>query len=217
MTNNITELVFILDKSGSMYPLVHDTVGGYNSMLAKQRKEPGTAYVTTTLFNESISCVHDRLTLDEIPDLTEDDYIPGGCTALIDAIGSTIEHIETIHKYAREEDVPEKTVFVIITDGKENTSHIYNIETIKSMIETKQTQNQWEFIFLGANIDAIETASSFGIRQEQAANFHADDQGMTKVFEAVSCAVSSARCARPVDAKWKKDIEKDFNTRERKK
>lgn len=217
MENKKTELVFILDKSGSMNPLVQDTIGGFNSMLDKQRKQPGTAFVTTILFNTKTTCIHDRVLLSEVSDLTEDDYDTFGCTALMDAIGSTIEHIETIHKYAREEDVPESTIFVIITDGLENSSRKFRVTDIKEAISKKQKEDGWEFLFLGANIDAMEEAETIGISRAKAANFHADDQGVTKVFEAVSCAVSSARCARPVDDKWKKDIDKDFNTRKRKK
>jgi len=215
MKNNVTELVFILDKSGSMFPLVNDTLGGFNSMLEKQKSQPGRVYVTTVLFNTEICRIHDRIPLADVPHMTENEYVPGGCTALLDAIGSTVEHIETIHKYARPEDVPENTMFVIITDGMENASHRFRGHEIKSMLQKKQKENGWEFIFLGANIDALDEAESIGISRAKAANFHADDRGMTKVFDAVSCAVSSARCAGPIDSAWKAGVDDDFKSRKK--
>ena len=212
MENNITELVFIIDESGSMHPLVADTLGGFNSMLEKQRAREGAAYVTTVLFNTELRRIHDRLPLREVPQLSRADYSPGGCTALLDAIGDSIGHIETIHRYARQEDVPESTMFVIITDGMENSSHRFTAPRIKELIGKKKEEG-WEFVFLGANIDAVSEARNIGISSEKAVNFHPDKKGMTKVFEAVSCAVSHARCAKPLSADWKADAEADFESR----
>lgn len=213
MKNNVTELVFIIDKSGSMHPLVSDTLGGFNAMLNKQKAQDSPAYVTTILFDTEITRIHDRVQLADVPFLTEADYIPGGCTALLNAIGSTVEHIEMIHKYARPEDVPASTIFVIITDGMDNSSHKFSARQIKRMISRKREEAGWEFIFLGANIDALGEAESIGISNEKSVNFHADGIGMTKVFNAVSCAVSSARCAAPLSEDWKKEVETDFYSR----
>ena len=162
MKNNITELVFILDRSGSMSGLESDTIGGFNSMLRKQKGEPGEAFVTTVLFDTRFERKHDRVKLEDVPELTAHDYIPGGCTALLDAIGDTIRHIVNIHRYAREEDVPEKTVFAIMTDGMENASHRFTRDEVKRMIEHEQEKYGWEFLFLGANIDAVQTAGGIG-------------------------------------------------------
>ena len=210
MKNNTTELVFIIDKSGSMHSLVSDTLGGFNSMLKRQKALDKPAYVTTVFFDTVITRVHDRMKLASVPFLTEDDYIPGGCTALYNTIGSTVEHIDNVHKYARPEDVPDATIFVIITDGMDNSSHKFSSLQIKSMISRKQEEAGWEFICLGANIDAFDEAESLGIGRENAANFHPDTAGMTKVFNAVSCAVSHARCAKPLPADWKEEVEADF-------
>lgn len=161
--NNVTELVFILDRSGSMAGLESDTIGGFNAMLEKQKKEPGTAYVSTVLFNNFGCVLHDRLEVQKVPPMTDADYQVGGCTALVDAIGDAIHHIGNIHKYARPEDVPHRTLFVITTDGMENSSHHYDSDTVKRMIERQKAKYGWEFLFLGANIDAVETAQHFGI------------------------------------------------------
>ena len=215
MGNNITELVFILDMSGSMQPLTADTIGGFNSMLAKQRKEPGTAFVSTVLFNTESTVIHDRLPLEKVPELTNSDYIPGGGTALLDAVGGAIHHIGNIHKYAREEDVPDKTLVVITTDGMENNSRSYDITKVKSMIERQQTKYGWEFIFLGANIDAAETAGSMGIDRRNAVDYRADSKGSGLVFGAIDKVMTFARrgmsCCESDE--WREELDEDFAER----
>ena len=160
--NTITELVFILDRSGSMSGLESDTIGGFNAMIEKQKKQDGDCYVSTVLFDNESRVLHDRIKLADVPKMTDEDYTVGGCTALIDAIGGAIHHIGNIHKYARPEDVPAHTMFVITTDGMENASHRYSSEEVKKMIERQKTKYGWEFLFIGANIDAVETAKHFG-------------------------------------------------------
>ena len=213
MKNNITELVFILDRSGSMSGLESDTVGGFNAMINKQKKEDGAAYVTTVLFDTRFDRIHDRLRLEDVPALTEKDYVPGGCTALLDAIGDTVRHIAQIHKYARAEDVPEKTVVVITTDGLENASRLYRLDEIKKLIEHEQEKYGWEFLFLGANIDAIETARGIGISADRATNFMADTRGIDLGFEAVTNAIHSARCGAPMAEDWSAQVENDHKNR----
>ncbi len=159
----MTELVFILDRSGSMSGLEADTIGGFNSMIAQQKKEAGEAVVSTVLFANDSTVIHDRLPLGEVPPLTEKEYFTCGCTALLDAVGGAIHHIGNIHKYARREDVPEKTMFIITTDGYENASHRYDYERVRRMIERQKEKYGWEFLFLGANIDAAKEAARFGI------------------------------------------------------
>ena len=215
MKKNLTELVFILDRSGSMAGLEGDTIGGFNSMLRKQRQTPGEAYVSTILFDNTSQVIHDRLPLGQVPDLTEREYYVRGCTALLDAIGQAIKHIGNIHKYARPEDRPEKTLFVITTDGMENASRRYSYEKLKAMIERQQEKYGWEFIFLGANIDAAREAARFGITEDRAVNYHADHQGTAVIYEAVSEAVCSVRCSQPLQQDWKKKINKDYSSRSR--
>ena len=213
MKNNITEIVFILDKSGSMSGLEKDTVGGFNSMLNKQRGEDGTAFVSTVLFDNESHVLHDRVPLDEIGEMSERDYLPSGCTALLDAIGGAIHHIGNIHKYARKEDVPEHTIFIITTDGMENASHRYSADKVKKMIERQKEKHGWEFLFLGANIDAISTAKNIGISADRAVDYHCDSEGMATNFCAVTSAISSVRCSRPLSAAWKADIVADYQKR----
>ena len=201
MKKNLTELVFILDKSGSMAGLEADTIGGFNSMLKKQKKQDGEAFVTTVLFDNEIQT-----------EMTDDDYVPGGCTALIDAIGKTIEHIKNIHKYARKDDVPESTVFVITTDGMENASREFSSAKVKKMIE-KQKSEGWEFLFIAANIYAVETASGFGIDSDRAVNYHADKKGTGVLFEAVGAAIGSARKKASIPENWSAEIEDDYKSR----
>lgn len=215
--NNITELVFILDRSGSMSGLEADTIGGFNSMLAKQKKQEGRAYVTTVLFDHEIETLHDRIPLRKVKPLTGRDYTVRGCTALLDAIGDTIKHIASIHRYARKEDVPANTMFVITTDGMENASRRYNSEEIKKMIEKEKAKYGWEFLFIGANIDAVETARTYGIAKDRAVNYHADSKGTGVVYEAVSEAVGNMRCSAPIQANWSDKINNDYNNRKRRK
>ncbi len=210
MKNNVTELVFILDRSGSMQGLERDTIGGFNGMIEKQKKEAGECYVSTVLFDDVSEVLHDRVKLNDVPQMTDKQYTVRGCTALIDAIGGAIHHIGNIHKYARPEDVPEHTMFVITTDGMENASHHYDSEQVKNMIKRQQEKYGWEFLFIGANIDAVETAAKYGIKKERAVNYNADGEGTHVLYESVSDAVMSFRTSQPLQANWSKKINDDF-------
>ena len=212
LNNNITEIVFILDRSGSMSGLEKDTIGGFNAMIEKQKKQDGKAYVSTVLFDHESVVLHDRLPLEQIKPMTEDDYTVRGCTALLDAIGGAVKHIGNIHRYARPEDVPEHTMFVITTDGLENASRKYNSRDIKRLIESKKEEG-WEFLFIGANIDAIETANDYGISADRAVNYNADSQGTGVVFEAGSVTVAKFRGGQKVAPCWSKKINDDYNNR----
>ena len=209
----MTEMVFILDRSGSMAGLEADTIGGFNSMIAKQKKEAGEALVSTVLFDRDSTVIHDRLPLEKVPPMTEKDYFARGCTALLDAVGEAIHHIGNVHKYARREDVPEKTLFIITTDGYENASRRYSYETVQRMIERQKTKYGWEFLFLGANIDAVETAKHFGIGADRAVNYHSDHKGTQLNYEVLSEAVSAVRCSVPLGTNWKKRIDEDYESR----
>lgn len=211
--NNTTELVFILDRSGSMAGLEADTIGGFNSMIEKQKKQDGKCYVSTVLFDDRIEVVHDRVELHSVDKMTEDDYFVRGCTALIDAIGSSIRHIANIHKYARPEDVPQNTMFVITTDGMENASHQFSSDEVKRMIKKEKEKYGWEFIFIGANIDAVETAKQFGIGSDRAVNYHADSKGTEVLYNTVSQVVSNVRMCAPMQTNWSDNINKDFKSR----
>ena len=213
MKNNITELVFIFDRSGSMSGLEGDTIGGFNSMIGKQKTVEGKCYVTTVLFDSDYERIHDRVDLSEIPPLTEKEYFVRGCTALLDALGSTISHIAKIHKYSRPEDVPEHTTFVIMTDGMENASRRFDSDTVKKMIEHEKEKYGWEFLFLAANIDAVETAGRMGIRADRAVNYHADRRGTSVVYDAVSDTILHARVCGAVPADWRRKIDEDNNSR----
>lgn len=210
--NDTTELVFILDRSGSMAGLEQDTIGGFNSMLEKQKKEVGECFVTTVLFDHEIMTLHDRLRLADVPALTDSDYAVRGCTALIDAIGMTVKHIEDVHRYQRPEDVPAHTLFVITTDGLENASKEYSADKVRKMIEQKK-KDGWEFLFIGANIDAVGTAKGFGIDADRAVNYHADHKGTAVLYNCVSKAVSGVRACAPMKADWCAEIEEDFESR----
>ncbi|MBR4702857.1 MAG: VWA domain-containing protein [Oscillospiraceae bacterium] len=215
MKKNCTELVFILDRSGSMAGLEPDTIGGFNAMIEKQKKEAGECHVSTILFGSDSQVVHDRLPLAEVPPMTDKEYFVGGCTALLDAIGGAVKHIETIHKYAREEDVPKHTLFVITTDGMENASRKFSSDEVKKLIRRKQEEG-WEFLFLAANIDAVETARSFGIGEDRAVNYTPDAAGTQLNYEVVGEAVASFRASRPLAKSWKARIEEDHRSRGKK-
>ena len=215
MKKNALELVFILDRSGSMSGLEKDTIGGFNAMLERQKQLEGEVFVSTVLFNHVSSVLHDRKSIRRVAPMTGRDYVPAGTTALLDAIGGAIHHIGNIHKYARAEDVPEKTMFVIMTDGMENASRSYDSRRVKEMIRRQEEKYGWEFMFLGANIDAVETGASFGIRPERAVNFHCDAQGTAVNYDAISRTVASVRRCGAVPSDWKATIERDYDARKR--
>lgn len=213
MKKNLTEIVFILDRSGSMSGLEADTIGGFNSMIEKQRKESGEALISTILFDNVSEVLHDRVPVQKVAPMTDRDYFVCGGTALLDAIGGAIRHIGNIHKYARQEDVPEHTLFVITTDGMENASRRYDSETVKKMIERQKKKYSWDFLFLGANIDAVETARHFGIDADRAVNYHPDHEGTQLNYEVLSAAVSAVRHSAPLGRDWKRRIDEDFRSR----
>ena len=201
MKNNITELVFILDRSGSMAGFEADTIGGFNATIEKQKKQDGKVYVSTVLFDNESKVIHDRVDISEIKPMTCEEYQVGGCTALLDAIGGAIHHIGNVHKYARPEDVPKHTIFIITTDGMENASYRYSSREIKEKIQRQTEKYGWEFIFLAANIDAVETAERIGIRRERAANYRQTKRGVEKSYFAMSEAITAVRacCAEQID------------------
>lgn len=213
MRKNLTEMVFILDRSGSMQGLEKDTIGGFNGMIEKQKNVEGEALISTVLFDHESVVLHDRINIREIHPMTDKDYTVRGCTALLDAIGGAIHHIGNIHKYARNEDVPEKTVFVIITDGMENASKHYTADRVKEMIERQKTKYGWEFLFLGANIDAVETAKQFGIGKERAVSYRSDSVGTELNYKVVSEAMCAMRCSASIPDNWKEQIEEDMKRR----
>ena len=222
MNEKLTELVFIIDESGSMSGLESDTVGGFNSLIEKQKREDGEAVVSTVMFSDQSRVVHDRVGLQTISPMTSDDYTPGGCTALLDAVGDAIHHIGNVHKYARDEDRPGKTLFIITTDGMENSSHRYSYSEIKKKIDRQKEKYGWEFLFLGANIDAVAVAGRMGIQRDNAVNYECDEAGTSLNYEVLERAVTRARAlsvpdflegAAFVGGGWKDDIEKDFKKR----
>lgn len=214
--NNTTELVFILDRSGSMSGLEADTIGGFNAMIEKQRKEEGECYVSTVLFDNVSEVLHDRVKLSEIKPMTDSEYTVRGCTALIDALGGAIHHIGNVHKYARPEDVPAHTMFIITTDGMENASRLYTSERVKQMIKRQKEKYGWEFLFIGANIDAVETASRYGIDRDRAVNYNADKEGTRVVYESVAKAVCSVRNCKSLSEDWSAEIDEDYRKRGKK-
>ncbi len=216
MKNNITELVFILDRSGSMAGLESDTIGGFNAMIEKQKKQEGVCFVSTVLFDNESEVLHDRVKLSEIKPMTSKDYTVRGCTALIDALGDAIHHIGNVHKYARPEDVPEHTMFVITTDGMENASRRYSSEKVKAMIERQKEKYGWEFLFIGANIDAVETAAQYGIGADRAVNYNADKEGTSIIYESVSNAVCKMRANARLTSDWSSKINEDYIRRGKK-
>ena len=213
MKKNLTEIVFILDRSGSMAGLEDDTIGGFNAMIQKQKNEDGEAYISTVLFDNYTEIIHDRVDIHQIQPMTRKDYYVRGCTALLDAVGKSIRHIGNVHKYAREEDRPEKTVFVITTDGMENASRENTYDRIRKMIQHEQEKYGWEFLFLGANIDTAKEAARFGITEDRAANYHADHQGTAVIYEAMSEAVCNVRACRPMSTDWKRRVDEDYKKR----
>lgn len=213
MANNTTELVFILDRSGSMSGLEKDTIGGFNSMLRKQQQSEGQVLVSTVLFDNESTVLYDRVPLTEIREMTEKDYFVGGCTALLDAVGGAIHHIGNVHKYARKEDVPEHTLFVITTDGMENASHRYTADKVRSMITRQKEKYGWEFLYLGANMDAVEAAGNIGIGADRAVRYNCDEVGTNLNYQVLSEAVMTVRHGKALGSKWKADIEADYQTR----
>ena len=211
--SKFTEIVFILDRSGSMAGLEADTIGGFNSLIQKQKREDGKAVVSTVLFDDKCEVLHDRKDLIEIAPLTEEDYYVRGCTALLDAVGGAIHHIGNVHKYARAEDRPEKTLFIITTDGMENASRKYGYEKVKRMIERQKERYGWEFLFLGANMDAVSVAGRFGIAPERAVRFHCDEKGTELNYRVLSETIANVRCGAPMEASWKDEIERDYEER----
>ena len=212
MKKNLTEIVFILDRSGSMSGLEKDTIGGYNSMLSKQRNETGEALISTVLFDNEIDVIHDRVPIKEVKEITDREYFVRGCTALLDAVGGAIHHIGNVHKYARDEDVPGKTLFIITTDGMENASRRYSYDRVKAMIERQKEKYGWEFLFLGANIDSAAMGAKIGIDRDFTVNYTNDGEGARMNFDVMSAAISQVRCpsAAPLGKSWKKKIEERF-------
>ena len=213
MKKNLTELVFILDRSDSMQGLEKDTIGGFNSLIEKQKKVEGDALISTVLFASESKVIHDRVDVKDINLMTENDYVTGGCTALLDAIGNAIHHISNIHKYARKEDVPEHTLFVITTDGMENASRTYTYPKVKKLIENQKEKRGWEFMFLAANIDAVNVASYMGIDESRAVNFNCDSEGTELNYEVLNDAIGVLRECSYVSADWKNRIDKDYQKR----
>lgn len=215
MKEHRTELVFILDESGSMSSLVSDTIGGFNSLIEKQKKEEGECLVSAVLFNQSQKVVYDRVPITEITQMTEWEYCPGGTTALVDAMGRAIHHIGNVHKYARLEDRPAHTLFIITTDGMENASSQYSADQVRSMVEHQKEKYGWEFLFLGANIDAVETARRYGIDASRTTRYHNDPRGVATTYQSMGEAVNTIRNGRNLDRSWKKQTEEDFANRKK--
>ena len=213
MNDKLTELVFILDRSGSMAGLESDTIGGFNAMVEKQKKEEGEAFLSAVLFNDRSTVLYDRVDVRRVEPMTERQYFVGGCTALLDAIGDAVHHIGNVHKYAREEDRPAKTVFVIITDGMENASRRYTYDEVRHMVEQQRDRYGWEFLFLGANMDAIAAARSFGIREDRAVRYKCDKRGTALNFEVLSDTIGCIREGARPTANWKARIERDVTER----
>lgn len=213
MNNNLTELVFILDRSGSMAGLESDTIGGFNAMVEKQKSEQGEALLSAVLFSNDSTVLYDRVDIRKVEPMTDRQYFVGGCTALLDAIGDAVHHIGNVHKYAREEDRPAKTVFVITTDGMENASRRYTYDEVRRMVERQRERYGWEFLFLGANMDAISAARRFGIREDRAVRYECDAKGTALNFEVVSDTIGCIREGARPSASWKKRIEEDYEAR----
>jgi len=215
MNKNLTEIVFILDRSGSMAGLENDTIGGFNAMVEKQKKEPGEAVLSAVMFSDDSTVIYDRADIRNVEPMTDRQYFVGGCTALLDAIGGAVHHIGNVHKYAREEDRPGKTIFVITTDGMENASRFYSYKEVQRMVKHEQEKYGWEFLFLGANMDAISAARSFGIREDRAVRYACDGAGTSLNFKVAGQAISMARSGREIDDAWCAEIVEDFESRGR--
>ena len=213
MNGNLTEIVFILDRSGSMAGLEDDTIGGFNAMVEKQKKEPGEAVLSAVLFSNDNTVIYDRTDIRKVEPLTDRQYFVGGSTALLDAIGGAVHHIGNVHKYAREEDRPAKTVFVITTDGMENASRRYSYSQVQQMVKRQQEKYGWEFLFLGANMDAISAARSFGIREDRAVRYACDSAGTNLNFEVASKTIARVRSGQEIEADWCAEIEEDYGKR----
>ena len=216
MKKDLTELVFILDMSGSMAGLTEDTIGGFNSMIEKQKNEDGECLVSVVLFNNDSQVLFDRVPVADIPEMTRREYNPGGCTALIDAMGGAIHHIGNVHKYAREEDVPEKTIFVITTDGLENASRFYSADKVRSMVKHEQDEYGWEFLFLGANIDAVETARTYGLREGHAVRYRHDREGVKLNYKVMEDTIAYVRSEKRLPEDWMEKIREDYEGRDNK-
>lgn len=213
MNEKLTEAVFILDRSGSMSGLENDTIGGFNSMIEKQKKEEGECLISTVLFDDRSEVIYDRVPVGKVEPMTDRQYYVRGCTALVDALGDAIRHIGNVHKYIREEDRPARTLFVITTDGYENASRRYTGDEVRRMIEERKKEYGWEFLFIGANIDAVKTAESYGIAPDRAVGYNCDSKGTGIVFESLSATVSKMRKCCSID-NWQEDIAHDKNSRE---
>ena len=213
MNNNLTEIVFILDRSGSMAGLEDDTIGGFNAMVEKQKKGEGDVLVSAVLFSDGSQVLYDRVSLEKIEPMTDHQYQVGGCTALLDAIGGAVHHIANVHKYAREEDRPGKTIFVITTDGMENASRAYSYDEVQRMVKHEQEKYGWEFLFLGANMDAISAARSFGIRADRAVRYKRDSVGTRLNYEVVGETIFRYRGKKEIDTDWSALIEADVKKR----
>jgi uncharacterized protein YegL len=214
MKKGLTEIVFILDRSGSMSGLEADTIGGFNSLIKKQRKEPGEALVSTVLFDDTCDVIHDRVPMEKVAKLTEDTYFVRGCTALLDAVGGAIHHIGNIHKYARDEDRPEKTLFIITTDGMENASRRYTYKKVKQMVERQKARYGWEFLFFGANMDAIAVAGNIGIHADRAVTYQCDEEGTALNYEVLGEAIHHVRSSdKMLATSWKRKIDEDVKRR----
>ncbi|MCR4637514.1 MAG: VWA domain-containing protein [Butyrivibrio sp.] len=221
MSKGYTEIIYILDRSGSMGGLESDTIGGFNSMMEQQKKTGEKAVVSTVLFDDVCEVIHDRVPIEKVEKMTDKQYYVRGCTALLDAVGGAIHHIGNVHKYAREEDRPEKTIVVITTDGMENASCKYSRDKIEKMVKRQQKKYGWEFIFIGANIDAYAEAQKYGIRRDRAVNYVCDDIGTANVYAGVSKAVCSVMMADSLcevegcldNSDWDEEINADYQRR----
>ncbi len=213
MNDNLTEIVFILDRSGSMAGLEDDTIGGFNAMVEKQKKEQGEAVLSAVLFSDGSRVLYDRVDIRKVEPMTDRQYQVSGCTALLDAIGGAVHHIANVHKYAREEDRPGKTIFVITTDGMENASRAYSYDEVQRMVKHEQEKYGWEFLFLGANMDAISAARSFGIRADRAVRYRCDGAGTALNYSVVSETVARVRRRESIEPDWSAPIEADVKKR----